>query len=86
MSFSARVPIFTFLALTPVLAAQTPTPRSPLGIYAIVNVEDNINTQTKANPSITTAQLDASFDALYQGLLGKPGNFGAHASGALGHR
>ena len=57
--------------LTPALVAQS-SPRRPLGIYAVVNVEDNINTQTKANPSITTAQLDASFNALYQSLLENP--------------
>ena len=38
----------------------------------MVNVEDDINQQQKANPSITPAQLDAYFNSLYQDLLGNP--------------
>jgi uncharacterized protein (TIGR03437 family) len=57
-----------FLLLGPAFMAQA-QPRRPRGIYAVVNIEDAINAQTKANPSVTTAQLDASFDSLYQGLL-----------------
>lgn len=60
-----------FLLLAPALTVQA-QPARPRGIYAIVNVEDNINTQIKANPSITTAQLDASFNSLYQALLADP--------------
>jgi uncharacterized protein (TIGR03437 family) len=63
--------LLSFLLLGPVLMVQA-QPRRPRGIYAVVNVEDNINTQTKANSSITTAQLDASFNSLYQGLLANP--------------
>jgi len=62
--------IWSLLLPAPALLAQTA--RRPRGVYAVVNVEDNINTQTKANPSITTAALDASFSTLYQGLLGNP--------------
>ena len=44
MAFSGRALFFTFLlALAPSLVAQPPAPRAPLGIYAVVNVEDNIN-------------------------------------------
>ena len=38
----------------------------------MVNIEDNINQQQKANPSITPAQLDAYFNSLYQDLLNNP--------------
>jgi hypothetical protein len=48
----------SLLVLAPALVAQ-PTPRRPRGIYAVVNVTDNINQQTKANPSITPADLNA---------------------------
>jgi hypothetical protein len=57
-----------FLLLGPAIVAQA-QPRRARGIYAVVNIEDAINAQTKANPSVMTAQLDASFDSLYQGLL-----------------
>ncbi|MGO9262578.1 MAG: hypothetical protein ACLQU1_40800, partial [Bryobacteraceae bacterium] len=74
MGYSARYALgLSFLVLAPALVAQGPTaPRRPRGIYAVVNVEDGINQQQKANPSITTAQLDAYFDSLYQDLLGNP--------------
>jgi len=38
----------------------------------VVNVEANINQQQKANPSITTPQMDAYFNTFYQGLLSNP--------------
>ena len=60
----------SFLVLAPVLVAQEP--RRPRGIYAVVNVENNVNKQQKANSSITTAQLDAYFNNLYEGLLSNP--------------
>src|ERR1035438_8500047 len=52
------------------LVAQTP--RIPRGIYAVVKTEDLISQQQQANPSITTAQLDAYFNSLYQDLLSNP--------------
>src|ERR1035438_5903353 len=55
------------LALAPFLVAQTP--RIPRGIYAVVNTEDLIN---QLPPSVTTAQLDAYFNSLYQDLLSNP--------------
>jgi len=58
----------SFLVLAPALVAQ-PAPRRPRGIYAVVNVEQTVNQQQKANPSITPAQLNAYFDSLYQALL-----------------
>ena len=64
--------VISLLTLTSALKAQTPAPRKPLGIYAVVNVEDNISSQTKANSSITTAQLDVVFNTLYQSLLENP--------------
>jgi uncharacterized protein (TIGR03437 family) len=63
--------LLSFLLLGPALTAQA-QPSTPRGIYAVVNVEDEINRQTKANSSVTNAQLDASFDSLYQGLLANP--------------
>lgn len=54
--------------LAPVLMAQV----RPRGIYAVVNVDQNINAQQKANPAITSAQLDAYFNGLYQDLLSNP--------------
>jgi uncharacterized protein (TIGR03437 family) len=67
----------SFLAvLAPVLFAPTleaqSVPRRPRGIYAVVNVEGAISQQQKANASVTTAQLDAYFDTLYQSLLADP--------------
>jgi len=38
----------------------------------VVNVEDNINQQQKANPAITETQLNTYFNSLYQDLLGNP--------------
>ncbi len=68
MGWSARHGIvLSFLALAPALLAQGPAPRRPRGIYAVVNVEQNVK-QQQAN-SITPAQLNAYFDTLYQGLL-----------------
>jgi uncharacterized protein (TIGR03437 family) len=55
--------------LAPVLVAQV----RPRGIYAVVNVEQNI----KTNSSLTPAQLDAYFDGLYQDLLSNPAIAGA---------
>ena len=59
--------------LAPALVAQgQQPPRRPRGIYAVVNIEDNINQQRKANPSTTPATLNAYFNNLYQDLLGNP--------------
>jgi hypothetical protein len=72
MSCSARYAlVLSFLVLAPALVAQ-PAPRRPRGIYAVVNVEGNVNQQQKANPSITPAQLDAYFNGFYQDLLSNP--------------
>lgn len=60
-----------FLILVPLILAQQ-APRRPRGIYAVVNVEDAITQQQAANPSVTTAQMDAYFDSVYQGLLNNP--------------
>jgi len=38
----------------------------------VVNVEDDINQQRRANPAITPAQLDTYFNNLYQDLAGNP--------------
>ncbi len=63
--------VLIFLALAPALIAQgQTTPRRPRGIYAVVNIEDNINQQRKANPSITPDALNGFFNNLYQDLLG----------------
>jgi uncharacterized protein (TIGR03437 family) len=69
MGCSAKhVLVLSLLALAPGLVAQTP--RIPRGIYAVVDTESLINQQT--NPPITTAQLDAYFNSLYQDLLSDP--------------
>jgi hypothetical protein len=60
-------------ALAPALVAQVrgsadnqqaiqPAPRRPRGIYAVVNIEDDITQQRKANPSITPPALNAYFE------------------------
>ncbi|HXA68394.1 MAG TPA: hypothetical protein VNV82_24745 [Bryobacteraceae bacterium] len=59
--------------LAPACMAQgQPVPRRPRGIYAVVNIEDNIKQQQKANPSITTAALNAFINNLYRDLLSNP--------------
>ena len=70
-----------FLVLAPTLFSQV----RPRGIYAVVNVETEINTLQKGNPSITTAQLDAGLSNFYQGLLSNPAGFRVGAATALGH-
>jgi hypothetical protein len=61
-----------FLAgLVPALVAQ-PAPRRPPGIYALVNIKENISSQQKANPSITPAELEDYFIKLCHDLLNNP--------------
>jgi uncharacterized protein (TIGR03437 family) len=62
--------VLLVVALAPILPAQTP--RSPRGIYAVVDTENLINLQQQANPSTTTARLYAYFNTLYQDLLSNP--------------
>ena len=72
MDCSVRlVLVLSFLVLAPPLVAQ-PAPHRPRGIYAAVNVEENIKKEQAANPSITPAELKAYFVNLYQDLLGNP--------------
>jgi hypothetical protein len=66
-----RALVLIFLVLTPPLSAQQ-APRRPRGIYAVVNIEENIKKEQAANPSITPAELKAYFVNLYQDLLGNP--------------
>jgi len=61
--------VLSFLALAPPLVAQ-PAPRRPQGIYAVVNVQENIKKEQAANASVTPAELKAYFINLYQDLLG----------------
>jgi hypothetical protein len=63
--------VLSFLVLAPPLVAQQ-APRRPWGIYAGVNVEENIKKEQAANPSVTPAELKAYFINLYQDLLGNP--------------
>src|SRR5690242_14309391 len=58
-------------ALTPALEAQVRV-RRPRGVYSVVNIEDNISQQKRAQPSITPASLHAYFGGLFQDLLGNP--------------
>jgi hypothetical protein len=62
--------VLCFLILAPAFLAEGQTsPRRPRGIYALVNIAENINQQRKANPS---ADLNAYFNHLFQDLLGNP--------------
>ncbi len=63
-----RVVALSTLVLAPALTAQV----RPRGIYAVVNVEDEIGALLTADPSITVAQLDAGFNSFYQELLSNP--------------
>jgi len=65
-----RLRAILLLALAPALVAQPP--RVPRGIYTVVDTQKLIDQQQQANPSITTAQLDAYFNSLYQDLLSNP--------------
>ncbi len=67
---SPKMMLWFSLALAPGLLAQAP--RSPRGIYAVVDTENLINLQQQANPSVTTAQLYAYFNGIYSDLLGNP--------------
>ena len=60
---------FLMLAL-PLVAQQAP--RRPRGMYAGVNIEENIKKEQAANPSIKPAELKAYFVNLYQDLLSNP--------------
>ena len=63
------VPFETQTCLSTVRVAQL-APRRPRGIYAVVNVEENIKKEQATKPSITTADLKAYFVKLYQDLRG----------------
>jgi hypothetical protein len=61
----ALVPIL--LALAPALMAN---PRQPLGVYAVVNVNEYISNYEKTNPSPTTADIETYFNGtVYPGLF-----------------
>lgn len=68
MGASVNALAVSLLLLVPALDAQ----RRPRGIYAVVNVAEQIDVQTTANPSITRAQLEAYFLNLYQQLFSNP--------------
>ena len=68
MVCSAKGVLILSFLLAPLLVAQT-APRRPRGIYAVVNVEDEIN-QQRGNP--TTTQLDSFFKTFYSSLLNNP--------------
>jgi hypothetical protein len=70
----------SFLALAPALTAACLTgsvpcfvPRTPHGIYALVNVNAYLTQYETMNPSPTTAQIETYFaTTVYPGLLGNP--------------
>jgi hypothetical protein len=68
---TTRTLVLAFLLLAPLLPAQ-PAPRRPRGIYAVVNVEENIKKEQAANPSVTAAELKSYFVNLYKDLLDNP--------------
>jgi hypothetical protein len=49
-----------------------PSPRRPRGIYAVVDVADQITKWTEQYPEITEAQLASGFATLYSDLLLNP--------------
>ena len=55
--------LLCFFALADMAAQQAP--RTPLGIYAVVNIQENTAVQQSANPSITPAGLESYFINLY---------------------
>ncbi len=63
--------VLSIWIVAPALLAQT-SPRRPRGIYAVVNVEENIKKEQAQNPSITAAELKAYLVQLYDDLLGNP--------------
>ena len=70
-----RTSVSVALLLTLVTAAaqaQPEAPRRPRGIYAVVNVNTNIDDQKKLNPSITNAQLRMFFRDKFHGLMENP--------------
>jgi hypothetical protein len=66
-----RALVLSFLVLAPPLLAQS-VPRRPQGIYAVVNIQENIKKEQAADPSIKPAELKAYFVNLYQDLLSNP--------------
>lgn len=65
---SAQLPVSTANAPA---SLQTGV-RKPLGIYAVVRVEEYVTQQQKTNPSITPTQLDTQLSSLYQSILSNP--------------
>ena len=63
--------VLTVLVAAPALVAQE-VPRRPRGIYAVVNIEENIKKERGAKPAVTPSELDAYFANLYRDLLGNP--------------
>jgi hypothetical protein len=49
-----------------------PSPRTPIGIYAVVPVDKEIAALKKGDPNITAAQLYGYFGEQYTGLLANP--------------
>jgi len=62
--------VVSLLVLAPLVMGQSP--RRPRGIYAIINIDSDIDQQQKANPSITTAELHAYLANRYNTLLNNP--------------
>lgn len=77
MASSVRAFLLSFCVLAPALVAGIPSsqplfqpePRRPRGIYAVVNVEQEIANQPAGS---TPAQLSAYFNSLYQQVLADP--------------
>lgn len=63
--------VLSIWIVAPALLAET-SPRRPRGIYAVVNVEENIKKEQAQNPSTTAVELKAYFVQLYHDLLGNP--------------
>jgi uncharacterized protein (TIGR03437 family) len=64
---------FCLVLTTAALAQNTSTAlRRPRGLYAVINIESDVAAEQQKNPSITSGQLDAYFNAFYQDLLNNP--------------
>ncbi len=69
----ASVTLSVFLGVSSAHGVPGATaPRRPRGIYAVVNITEEIKQQQRTNPSITPSQIHAYLQGLYRDLLANP--------------